>query len=130
MISDIIDLNTECVLVQLQSQGNTMCLDDYTVEAVGSRTITNTSITADVTICGLDLCNDVLGFEARSNGEELDSMESQTSNESELPNNFKATTHVVVIISIRDSFRKISKGEQKHVRRHFGGARTVGSIQF
>ena len=33
-----------------------------------------------------------------------------------------------------DSFRKISKGGQKHVRRHLGGGggggHTVGSIQF
>ena len=60
-----------------------MCLDDFTVEIIGNA-ITNTSMD-NVTICGLDVCNGVLGFEAISNGEELTSMESTTSTESELP---------------------------------------------
>ena len=96
MISDIIALSNESVLVRLQLQGNIACFEQFTIATLGSRTITittimadvtitNTTIMADVTISGLDLCSDMLGFRALANGKDFNSTENQTSAESELP---------------------------------------------
>ena len=84
-IIDIIDLSSECVLIVLPEE-NDECFDDYTVQTTteSSITVANTSV-ANVTICGLNLCNDTLGFRGRSNGDDLNSVESPTSTESELP---------------------------------------------